>query len=58
MSHHIAPEYYLRERAREVRAQAMTARLIELARCCKPSRVKAAVQRVRDRLSPAAPCCA
>ena len=58
MSHHIAPEHYLHEHAREVRSLAMTARLVELARCCKPSRAKAALVRLRERFSPAAPCCA
>jgi hypothetical protein len=58
MSHHIAPEFYLHEHDREARSLAMTARLVELAKCCKPSRVKAAVARVRERFSPAAPCCA
>ena len=51
----LAPEYLLREHEREVRARAMSARLVELARCCKPSRVGALIARVRDRFSPA-PC--
>ena len=58
MTHPIAAEYELREIARETSARAMRARLIELASCCKPSRVKAALSRVRNRLTPAAPCCA
>ena len=58
MSHHIAPELFLREHERGMRELAMTARLVELARCCKPSRVKAAVARLLDRFSPASACCA
>jgi len=54
----LASEYLLREHEREARALARRARLVELARCCKPSRIAALRAHIRDRFSPAAPCCA
>lgn len=50
-------EELLREHQRAVREQASRSRLIELARCCKPSALKAAVARLRDRFLPADPAC-
>ena len=57
MTHPLAAEYHLREHERQVRSLAMSARLIELAKCCKPSRVAAALTRLRDRLRLTEPCC-
>jgi hypothetical protein len=55
---YLASEYLIREYEREARTLAMQARLVELARCCRPSRIAALLARVRDRFSPPAPCCA
>jgi len=58
MSYPYSPEAMLREHNRDVKSRAMHARLVELARCCKPSRLAAFAARVRARFQPAAPCCA
>ena len=55
-------EHLIAERDRTVRAANARARLVELARCCKPSRIAATVSTLRQRLRPttrhAAACCA
>ena len=62
MTHPYFAERLIAEHDRTVRAASARARLIELARCCQPSRIAAALQAARRRTragtSGTAVCCA
>lgn len=57
MSYPFAAEDLLRQHRRDIESLTMRARLVELAKCCKPSRVRALFARFGSSVSPA-PCCA
>ena len=62
MTHPYFAERLIADHDRALRAASAKARILELARCCKPSRLAATLSVLRQRLQPttdrAAACCA
>jgi len=62
MTHPYLADHLVTGRDRDVRAASARARLVALAKCCRPSRIAASVKALRQRLHPrgraTAACCA